>query len=139
MVFSINLDRGVHMRTHPSLSMDIYMYVDDPGVYYTAHGDKIDPELARAAGFPVDKQLHDHKVNEALKQAQKEVLEKFGEAKSAVLKERDGFKIMDLGMGRHNVLGPEGDLLNKMPLSLEQAEILLKHLAPEPVAKSNKK
>lgn len=134
MAFNIDLDRGVHMRSHPSLGMDIYMYVDDPGVYYTAHGQKVTRELAEQAGYPVDTQDKEHQIKVALEKAQAEVLASFGEAKSKVVAERQGFKIMDIGLGRFNVLGPEGDLLNKMPIPREQADMLLKHLAPEAAA-----
>ena len=131
MAFAIDLDRGVIYRSHPSLNMNIYMYVDDPGVYYTAHGTPVDSALAEQAGFEVDKLDKKHKIKMALAEAQADVMARFGEAKPEVLMERDGFKVMDMGMGRCNVLGPDGDLLNKMPISKEQAEVLLKHLAPK--------
>lgn len=133
------IDRGVQVRNHPSMSMDIYMFIDDPGVYFSAHGDKIDPELARAAGFDVDDQSRRQQIKQALKKASDEVLARFGEAKVATVLEREGFKIIDLGLGRHNVLAPDGDLLNKAPLPLEQAKILLDHLAPKKVEEKVKK
>jgi hypothetical protein len=130
------LDRGVIMRTHPSMNMDIYMYVDDPGVYFSAHGDVVADDLARTSGFDVDKQSREQSIKQAMKKAQEEVLAKFGENKSKVVAQRDGFKVVDLGLGRHNVMGPGGDLLTKSPVPLEQATILLDHLAPKPVEKS---
>ena len=131
MAFHIDLDRGVISRTHPSLGMDIYMYVDDPGVYLTAHGSEVEKTLAEAAGFEVDTYDKQHKIKLAMAEAQSEVLAKFSEATSKVLAERNGFKVLDIGMGRCNVLSPDGDLLNKTPISKEQADVLLKHLAPE--------
>lgn len=132
--YAIDLDRGVHSRTHPTLNMEIYMYVDDPGVYLTAHGDPVKPDLAEAAGFPVAEQVREHEIKTALENAQKQVLEKFGEAqgKIKVVKERGGFRILDIGLGRHNVLTTGGDVLNKEPLTLELAQVLLDNLAPVP-------
>jgi hypothetical protein len=131
MVFSIDLDRGVWMRTHPTLNMDVYMYCDDPGVYYDAHGNTVPEELAAAAGFDTEKLGRDHKIKVALKEAQDAVLAGFGEAKTKVSAERGGFKIMDIGLGRFNVHDPEGNLLHKTPISKEQATILLDHLSPK--------
>jgi hypothetical protein len=136
MVFSIDLDRGVQMSSHPSLGIDIYMYIDDPGIYYTAHGNPISSELARAAGFDVDAFEKKHKIKLALAKANQTVLDEFNENPGPKLvEERDGFKIMDIGMGRHNVVGPDGDVLHKTPITLEQANILLDNLAPKPEPK----
>ena len=146
MVFSIDLDRGVHMRAHPSLGMDIYMYVGrprdpskpesdwvgaDPGIYFDAHGNEVSNVLAEQAGFDVESHTKQHKIKVALEEAGKEVLVRFGETKNEVVKERAGFKIKDIGVGRHNVEDPDGNVLNgRQPLTLDQANILLSHLAP---------
>ena len=130
MAFRIDLDRGVISRSHPSLGMDVYMYVDDPGVYLTAHGTEVALALAEQAGFEVDKYAKQHKIKVAMANAQADVLAQFNEATTEVLVERNGFKVVDIGLGRCNVLSPDGDLLNKTPVSREQAEILLKHLTP---------
>jgi len=132
MVFSINLDRGVHMRSHPSMGMDVYMYVDDPGVYFDAHGNKLTSEIAEQAGFPVDDLDQKHRIKEALDAAQKQVMEQFGVAPKGPVAERDGFKVLDLGLGRYNVLGPDGSVLTKQPISKEHAMLLLDNLAPNP-------
>ena len=131
MAFHIDLDRGVISRSHPSLGMDVYMYVDDPGVYLTAHGTEVALALAEQAGFEVDKYAKQHKIKVAMANAQADVLAQFNEATTEVLVERNGFKVVDIGLGRCNVLSPDGDLLNKTPVSREQAEILLKHLTPD--------
>lgn len=131
MAFRIDLDRGVISRSHPSLGMDVYMYVDDPGVYLTAHGTEVALALAEQAGFEVDKYAKQHKIKVAMANAQADVLAQFNEATTEVLVERNGFKVVDIGLGRCNVLSPDGDLLNKTPVSREQAEILLKHLTPD--------
>jgi len=107
------------------------MYVNDPGVYYNAHGVEVRAELAEAAGFPVTEQLREHKIKVALHAAQQEVLEKFGAVKKEIVAERAGFKIKTAGVGTYVVLAPDGAVLTQPPIPLEQAEILLKNLAPE--------
>lgn len=134
--YAVDLDRGVWSRTHPSLNMDIYMYVDDPGVYFNAHGHPVSKELAEAAGFDTEELDKKHKIKVALEKAHKDVLSQFGEAETKVYAERNGFKVMDIGLGRFNVLGPEGELLNKSPIPKEQAELLLNHLAPKEADKA---
>lgn len=131
MVFSINLDRGVHMASHPSLGMDIYMYVDDPGLYYDAHGHQVPKEWAEQAGFPVDEQTKAQEIKVALKAAEKEVLEKMGAVKQEYVAERGGFKVKDLGMGKYHVVGPDGSVLTKAPVSKEHALMALDKLAPK--------
>lgn len=139
MVFVIDLDRGVHMNSHPTLNMDVYMYVDDPGVYLTAHGDLVPKEIAEAAGFPVEKHEKAHNIKTAMAAAMAEVMTKFGGEDGPKLHmERGGFKVMNIGMGRYNVHGPDGDLLTKAPVPKEQAELLLAHLAPETKPKDKK-
>ena len=104
MAFRIDLDRGVISRSHPSLGMDVYMYVDDPGVYLTAHGTEVALALAEQAGFEVDKYAKQHKIKVAMANAQADVLAQFNEATTEVLVERNGFKVVDIGLGRCNVL-----------------------------------
>lgn len=131
MACHINADRGYHMRSHPTLGMDIFMYVDDPGVYLTAHCDRVDEALAEAAGFPVAKHKKEHEIKYALAAAHKAVLEKYGAAKPKFFMERGEFKIMDIGMDRYNVLSGD-EVLNKDPIPKEEAMMLLDHLSPMP-------
>lgn len=139
MVFSIDLDRGVWMRTHPGVGMDVYMYVDDPGVYYDAHGNQVSKAIAEAAGFDVEKLEVEHKRKTAVDNAMKEIDAKFGTTQPKVHAEQGGFTAWDMGMGRFNVKDAQGNVLNKDPISKEQAEVLLKHLAPKPKAKDEAK
>lgn len=131
MACHVDPDRGYHMRSHPTIGMDIFMYVDDPGVYLTAHCDRVDDKLAEAAGFPIEKHKKEHDIKAALASAQAEVLKKFGENKPQFVMERGDFKVVDIGLGRHNVLSGN-EVLNKNPISKEEAKILLDHLSPPP-------
>jgi len=133
MIFNINLDRGVHSRTDPGTGMEVYMYVDDPGVYLSAHGTEVDVELARRAGFPIDEQMKKRHIKLALKNAQDKVLAELAEAdksEKVVVKEKAGFKVVDIGYDRYRVHDPDGDLLTPSPLSLRESVILLDQLVP---------
>lgn len=133
MAFNIDLDRGVHSRTDPQTGMEVYMYVDVPGVYLSAHGSEVGEELARRAGFPVDEQLKKRRVQQALSAAQDRVLAELAAADQSVktvVKEAEGFKIVDIGYDRYQVLSPEDDMLTPKPLDLRSAVILLEQLVP---------
>lgn len=133
MAFKIDLDRGVHQRIDLGTGMDIYMYVDTPGVYLTLHGTEVDVELARRAGFPVEEQLKKRRVQQALVAAQDRVLAELQVADQSVkvvVKEADGFKIIDIGYDRYQVLSPDDDVLTPSPLNLRSAVILLGQLVP---------
>lgn len=127
----VDADRGYHMRSHPTLGMDVFMYVDDPGVYMTAHCDPVPDDLAEAAGFPVEENRKKHQIKSALAAAQREVLDRYNENKHEFVVERGDFKIQDIGLGRFNVFSGK-QLLNKNPISIEEATILLDHLSPQP-------
>jgi hypothetical protein len=133
MIFAIDLDRGAMTCTHPSLGIAIYMYLDDPGVYLTEHGNVLEngETLAEQAGFDVAKFAKQRKIRAAMKNANDKIMREFNESTTKVLAERNGFKIVDLGLDRCNVLSPDGDVLNKAPIPRAQADILLDHLAPK--------
>lgn len=138
-MINIDLDRGVHMRSHPTLGMDIYMYVDTPGVYFSAHGEEVDSKLAEQAGFPVDNQLKLRARNDAMKVALAEIDAKFGQNRQEVAYTRDGYRVMDLGDGAFNVVASDGELLNtKGPISRAQADTIMKHVAPQKVQEAKK-
>ncbi|MGH6866839.1 MAG: hypothetical protein ACREDO_11885 [Methyloceanibacter sp.] len=53
-----------------------------------------------------------------------------GSAGSAVVAERGGFTVTDVGLGRHSVRDPEGNVLTPQSVTREQAISLLAKLAP---------
>lgn len=135
MAFNIDLDRGVHMRSHPASGMDIYMYVDDPGVYLSAHGNQVDDKLAEASGFPVEEFAKKRRIKLALAAAHDKVLQELQESEGThnVVAEKEGFQMVDIGMDRFQVLSPDGEALNTHPLPKHDAEILLEQLVPDKV------
>src|SRR6266699_464625 len=109
----IDYDRGVHIRTHHSTGVDVYMYVDNPGVYLSAHGTPVSEALAREAGYPVDEQVKQRELNKRLRAAHAAVYAEMnaGEAAQEIVEERDGFTIVSIGLGRHIIKSPDGDQL----------------------------
>jgi hypothetical protein len=133
MIFAIDLDRGAMTCSHPSLGIAIYMYLDDPGVYLTEHGNVLEngEALAEQAGFDVAKFSKQRKIKIAMDAANDKIMHEFNESTTKVLVERNGFQIVDIGLDRCNVLAPDGGVLNKAPIPRAQADILLAHLAPK--------
>lgn len=134
MVFNIDLDRGVLSRSDPDTGMDIFMYHDKPGVFLSAHGSEVSIELARRAGFEVDKLLRERHIKEAVKAAQDKVLAEMDEAdrgERVVVAEKGDFKIIDIGYDRYQVLSPDGDVLSPKPMNKREAVILLDQLVPD--------
>lgn len=70
--YKVNIDRGAHIRITPE-GMAIYMLVEAPGVFLNDHNRPVPPEVARRAGFPVDKLLRMRAKNEAMAKAQKQI------------------------------------------------------------------
>lgn len=132
MVVNIDYDRGVMMNVHPS-NVEVYMYLDDPGVYLSAHGTPVTEDFARGAGFDVVEQTKKRQVKERMKVAMTRINAELELAASekVVVMERNGFKLVDLGLDRHQVESPDGLVLNKDPLPLAQAKTLLEALTPE--------
>lgn len=140
----ISYNRGVHKRSvfenddpiKGQAITDVYMYVDQPGVFYNAFEIEVSDDLARRAGYDVDV-LRKHKLAnerradfEKALRAEMELGVDPGDAK--VVQEREGFKLMDIGKDRFQILGPDGYLVNKSgPLPGKRAAALFNEVIPE--------
>lgn len=130
---AIDFDRGVMICSHPS-GVDVYMYFDDPGVYLTAHATKVSEEMARAAGYDVEVWGKKRQIRVAMAQAQAKVMEQFAAAEleaNIVVKEKGGFKVVDIGVGRFVIKDPDDETITDQAMSKEAAEILLDQLVPD--------
>lgn len=129
---NVDYDRGIMKRSHP-VGLDVYMYLDTPGVYLTAHETPLSEEFAKQAGFDVEALRREKTKRERMAQA-KLAIEQELEVQAQVhevVEEVKGFKIVAIGLGRHVVEDPDGNTLTKEPLALEQAKLLLKALTEE--------
>lgn len=130
----IDLDRGVHMRTNAGAGgIQIYMYVDTPGVYLDAFGHEVPEELAEGAGFDVEHLRKKRQLAERRAAAIKQVEDEMAaadEGDAIVVRERAGWQILDIGLGRHILKDPDGNNINPVPLPRQSADALLEQLTP---------
>lgn len=134
---AIDLNRGVRIRVHKPTGMRIYMYKDDPGVYYNAHGKTVPIVLAAECGFPVDELSKLKKRKLAMKEAADAIDREMALSnvykRDVVLKEAGDYKLIDGKLGRAIIKDNDGNLITALPIAMEAAEALFAKLtAPEP-------
>ena len=129
---NIDLNRGVTKRIHVS-GVAVYMYKDDPGKYLNAFGSEVEDELAKAAGFDVDTLGAARRKKERVAQAMSVIESEFAqdEGTEVVVAESQGFTVVSVGLGRHNLFDPESNKLNSNPLTEEEALRLLEQMVPK--------
>lgn len=136
---AIDVRRGVNIRRHRGQMMYIYMYFDDPGIYYNKHGHEVPATLAAEAGFEVDKYAKERYKKARMAEFKSKLELELTAAEDAptdtVLKERGGFKLVKLGEKHGKVFDESGQPMNDRPVLLSDAEALFNHLAPEEPAK----
>lgn len=133
---NINFDRPTIIRRIPDLGMDVFMYKDAPGVFLSAHGTEVGIELARRAGFDVERwqkvKLRRERQAAAMDLIEKEMGDELDTGRKTLVEERAGFRIFKAGnSGQHWVEDPDGVSLTKgTPLTLELARMILNNLVP---------
>lgn len=136
----MDADRGYAMRVIDGSGVQVYMYMDEPGIFRNAFGQEVDDSLARLAGFDVDRLLKERAKRERMKAAFEQIEAEMaeGEAKQEVALERSGYTLIDLGLGRFQIKDPEGGLLTAQPVPEEVARKLFDQLVPEVKAEEPK-
>lgn len=123
----LDLDRGVMIRIHPS-GIKIGMYIDEPGDYYTEAGEPIDRELAKAAGFDIEKdakqklinrQVTDYKLKLEAEMASEE------EALAVALSKTGEYDVRHVGGGQYALFGEDGVRVTKGTMSKADIELLI--------------
>lgn len=128
----IDYDRGVIIKIEPLTGSDVFMYVDQPGQYLSAHGLPVPENFARAAGYDVE-----HLAKERVKLDRKKIasdaidaeLSDDKDAKNAVVEEVNGYKLVDIGLGRFLIRDPEDNLVTATALAKEHAIKVISLLA----------
>jgi len=139
----IDYDRGVVIRLIPKLNMEVFMYVSEPGVYLSAHGKELPRSIAEEAGFDVIRleaqRLHRERMAKASQMIAAEL--KIGDDAGirTVVEAKDGFKIVSIGRGRHELEDEDGNILTPgAALTLDLARYVLRgfvnEAAPAPAA-----
>lgn len=129
---SIDYDRGVIINTHQLSGMDVFMYIDDPGKYLTAHSVAVSETIAKEAGYDVEKFSKDRVKKSRKEQALELIDAELADDKDVreeVVGERNGFKLVTTGLGRHHVVDPDGNRVNPMPMAEESAKKLFNGMA----------
>lgn len=130
----IDYDRGVIINVHQASGIDVFMYVDDPGKFLTAHGTPVTDILAKEAGYDVEKLAKDRvkksRKEQALQMIDAELADD-KDVKEDIVEEKNGWKIITTGLGRHHLIDPDGNRLTSVPQPLEAAQKLLNGMAGE--------
>lgn len=132
MAMNIDYNRGVLIRSHPALQMDIYMYHDSPGVYLNGYGTEIAEALAAEAGYPVEVYSKEKERRRRVAQATEAIERELNAAapQRKVVREQGGFRMVDMGLDRFQIEDPNGAVLHKDFLTKALADKLLNSLAP---------
>lgn len=127
----IDFNRGVTIRQERETGISIYMYKDDPGTYYSRLGKPLSRALAAQAGFPVEEHEKE-RIRIQRKKLAVEMIDKelAGVAvKGKVLAARNGFKVVDAGYDRANLLDDDGVNYNPKPVPTDIAMKLFETMA----------
>lgn len=128
----VDYDRGAIIQTHPGTGMDVFMYVDTPGKYFDAHLNAVPDNIAREANYNVEALAKERLRMERKLQASAIIDKEIADddsLKEEIVSERNGFTVVTIGKGRHNVKDPDGNILNAHPLPKEMAEKLFSAMA----------
>lgn len=144
MSHRIDVDRGVDIRQVVKFEnqhkfapdpryggLTVYMYMDDPGVYYDVHGNKLPEGIAKMAGFSIDKLAKARKKKEAMAQFEKRIAQELAleQDEEIVIREAGDWKILALPMDRAKIVDKDtGEMVTPVPLSRSDADALLNHL-----------
>lgn len=134
---------GVIHRAGPG-GMAIYMYNEEPGVFYNERGAVVPVEMAQMAGFSVEPLLMAREKKMAMEEARRLVELQFASRglMRNVVEERGNYRLVECAKGRFNVEfveGEEATVMNEAGPMLEgDAHGLFNGLAPKE-AKTAKK
>ncbi len=128
---NIDYNRGVTKRITQS-GVEIFMYKDEPGVFRNAFGDTVALELAEQAGYDVAHLGQIRAKRQRLSEAHAAIEAEFqsSETTREVVQEINGYQLVSIGLGRHEVLDPEGNKLSTDPLTRQEADVLIKAMIP---------
>lgn len=128
----IDLNRGVRMSKDPMSQLEVYMYLDTPGVYLDPLGHEVPEEIAARAGYDVEKfgkaQLKAQRMASFMETLDAEL---DTSTERTIICERDGYKLVEIGtLGHVLVVDDEDRPLVATPLPRELGEDLFNRMAP---------
>ncbi len=133
-VLKIDYNRGVLKKVIATTGMEIFMYIDTPGVYYTSYETEVTDELAAKAGYDIGKLGKLRKRRElaalALQAIDADLDMEEDAGTREVIEQRGGFALVHIGLGRHILEDPEGGKLVDRHMTLEEGQKALEELVP---------
>lgn len=127
----IDRNRGCVIRFHPK-GMRVVMYYDAPGEYFDERGSPLNIEVAKAAGFDVERLARDRakqdKLNEYKKRLDKEFQEQEDKLAQA-MSENSDLEVRHVGGGQYMIYSQDGDEpITKFAMNRAEAETLIEAL-----------
>ena len=140
----IDVNRGAMYRRSEAVgNIGIWMYIDTPGVYYDDHENEVSEEIARTAGYDVERFRKDRIRRERLAAASSAIeaeLEIAGSAgEEEVLAEDAGYKVIGLPLDNAHLVDIDGNRLTPNPVSRPVAMKLFESLTAKPAGKAETK
>lgn len=123
---SFDRDKGMTIRFHPS-GARVGMYKDTPGVYYDGKGERVNKDMAREAGFDVERLARERrkqkKIQKAKERIEAEEEQALRQAEEEAEREADDedYEVYHAGGGKYAVRDAEGNRLCD-PTTKEEAE-----------------
>lgn len=141
----IDVDRGVSIRQITKFEnqhkfapdpkyggLTVYMYVDEPGIYYDVHGRIVPEGLAQMAGFEIDKLAKLRNKREAMAKFEKRLAQELAletEDDEVVIIQEGDWKVVALPMDRAKIVDiATGEAITAVPMPRSDALVLLAHL-----------
>jgi hypothetical protein len=107
---ALDLNRGVKTRFHPN-GMKVSMYLDDPGTYLDDLGKPFPDELAKQAGFDLDKWRKEKLKLQKLAAFKKQLDQEYASAEEQLateLSRNGGHDVRAIGGGQYALFGKDG-------------------------------
>lgn len=99
---------GVVCRRDPETGADVFMYRNEPGVFYSANGLEVSPILAKKAGFDIERLAKAREKQVKMREFEANWNISASEVTKRIIKERNNFRLVDLGDNRYIVEDTEG-------------------------------
>lgn len=128
----LDINRPTVIKTHKS-GARVAMYKDSPGVFLDIRGRPVSEDMARNAGFDVDRLLREKSRNEKLREAKAAIDESFGltSEENDALVEADGRYVKHIGGGRYGIFDQDGNRLVERAMTKDEANRLLGEMSTD--------
>lgn len=130
----LDLDRGVTVRFHPS-GMKVCMYDDDPGVYLTEGAQPLNVQIAREAGYDVEKDLRQRAVNQRMAEYRRKLEEEARSEEDALAQaatDRSNYRVQHIGAGQYAIFDKGGKRLTRVAMTKQDVELLVGPIEADP-------